>query len=137
MVKTGQHIRKLSGYSGAESFAGFSPDGNIIAMVDSNNSVVNLLDVSTRQHLSTLSGHVSLPYCGGGTITTVRFSANGETIATGSFDETVRVWSANSGKHLKTLSGHSDGVSSVAFSPDGKTLASGSSDGTILLWDVP
>ena len=136
-ARTGEFLKKLSDYFREERCMDVSPDGNIFAM--SNSGVVDLLDLSTRQHLNTLSliRHVSLPYCGGGTITTVRFSANGETITTGSFDGTVRVWSANSGKHLKTFIGHTSRISSVAFSPDGKILASGSFDGTILLWDVP
>ena len=54
--KTGPHIEKLSGYSGAESHASYSPDGTIIAMVDGNNSLVELFDMSRRQHLNTLSG---------------------------------------------------------------------------------
>jgi WD40 repeat protein len=35
----------------------------------------------------------------------------------------------------RTLTGHTDNVTSVAFSPDGRTLASGS-DKTIMLWDL-
>ena len=51
-------------------------------------------------------------------------------------DETIRLWDVSTGKHLKTLTGHTDSVGSVYFSPDGKTLASGSGDDTIRLWDV-
>lgn len=132
--RTGELLEELSKYSGLESCASFSPDRNTIAMVD---SVVKLFDISARQHLNTLSGHVSYPYCGGGTITTVRFSPDGQTIATGSSDRTIRLSNVKIGEHLKTLTGHTSAVNSVAFSPDGKTLASGSSDGTILLWEVP
>lgn len=132
--RTGELLEELSEYSGLESCRSFSPDRNIIAMVS---SVVKLFDISTRQHLNTLSEHVSYPYCGGGTITTVRFSPDGQTIATGSLDRTIRLWNTKTGEHLKILTGHTSAVNSVAFSSDGKTLASGSSDGTILLWEVP
>jgi WD40 repeat protein len=48
----------------------------------------------------------------------------------------VKLWDINTDQCLKTLRGHTDGVSSVAWSRDGQTLASGSSDETIKLWDV-
>lgn len=136
--KTGQHIEKLNGYSGATSLGSYSPDGKIMAIVNGHGSGVSLFDISKRQHLNTLTGHVSLPFCGGGTISDVRFSCNGQTIVTASgVDGTAIIWNSSTGERLKTLIGHTDGVSSVAFSPDSKTLASGSNDGTILLWDVP
>jgi WD40 repeat protein len=40
------------------------------------------------------------------------------------------------GSLLRTLEGHTDGVTSVVFSPDGVTLSSGSEDGTVRLWGV-
>ncbi len=132
--RTGELLEELSEWSGLESGMSSSPDGNIIAMVG---YVVKLFDLSNRQHLSTLSGHLVYDHCGGGTITTVRFSPDGQTVVSGSLDKTIRLWNPKTGEHLKTLTGHTYAVNSVAFSPDGKTLASGSSDGTILLWEVP
>ena len=65
----------------------------------------------------------------------VSFSPDGKTLASGSWDYTVKLWDVASAKELKTLSGHSDSVWSVSFSPDGKTLASGSRDYTVKLWN--
>lgn len=134
--RTGEHIRDLN-YSGAIGSVSYSPDGKIIAIENVHVSVVSLFDISKRQHVGDLAGHVSLESCGGGTISDVRFSHNGQAIATASsVDATAIIWNPNTGKRLKTLTGHTGGISSIAFSPDGKTLASGSSDGTILLWDI-
>ncbi|TYQ30162.1 WD40 repeat domain-containing protein [Pseudanabaena sp. UWO310] len=68
-------------------------------------------------------------------VTSVAFSPDGKTIASGSNDKTIKLWNLE-GKELRTLIGHRNGVWSVAFSPDGKTIASGSSDYTIKLWNL-
>ncbi|KAL7920860.1 hypothetical protein ACQKWADRAFT_152275 [Trichoderma austrokoningii] len=62
--------------------------------------------------LQTLEGHR-------GWVDSVVFSPNGQRLASGSYDSTVRVWDANSGACLQTLEGHSGRVSSVVFSPNG------------------
>ena len=66
----------------------------------------------------------------------VAFSPDGKTLASGSMDDSIKLWDVASGKNTATLKGHDNDVYSVAFSPDGKTLASGSIDQTIKLWDV-
>ena len=63
----------------------------------------------------------------------VAFSPDGNTIASASADNTVKLWSKD-GQELSTLSGHNDRVWSVAFSPDGNTIASASEDNTVKTW---
>jgi WD40 repeat protein len=54
----------------------------------------------------------------------------------GSDDQTIRIWDAETGEEQAALKGHDDWVSSVAFSPDGKRVVSGSRDQTIRIWDA-
>jgi len=56
----------------------------------------------------------------------VVFSPDGKQLASGSFDETIRIWDIASGATLQVLKGHSSSIDAVAFSPDSNLLASGS-----------
>ena len=57
-------------------------------------------------------------------------------LASGSRDNTIKLWDVSSGSELHTLKGHCDFVLSIAFSPNGKLLATGGRDSVITLWEV-
>jgi serine/threonine protein kinase len=77
----------------------------------------------------TVKGHSNSVY-------SVAISPDGQTLASGSSDNTIKVWNLATGWEIRTLKGHSGWVYSLAFSPDGETLASGSLDKTIKLWNL-
>ncbi|KZT38854.1 WD40 repeat-like protein [Sistotremastrum suecicum HHB10207 ss-3] len=76
-----------------------------------------------------LTGHSS-------DVRSVAFSLDGSQIVSGSYDETVCIWSAATGVQLQILEGHTDWVKSVAFSPDGSQVVSGSDDKTVRIWNA-
>ena len=67
------------------------------------------------------------------TIETVSFSPDGETLATGSYDNTVKLWDQNN-QFIQELSGHQDAVISVSFNKNSDLLATASLDQTVRLW---
>ena len=81
--------------------------------------------VNARQTLKGHTGAVSVAY-----------SPAGNRIVTGSYDNTAKVWNAETGMELVTLKGHSNGVTSVAYSLDGQRIVTGSSDETAKVWNA-
>ena len=72
----------------------------------------------------------------GAWVTSVAFSPDGKTIATGSWDRTARLWDVASGRAIGQPLLHQDSVRSVAFSPDSRQLATASNDKTARFWDA-
>ncbi len=79
-----------------------------------------------------LTGHTN-------SVNTLSFKPGSSTLASGSDDDTIRIWDltwdAWKNKPVQTLRGHRNNVESVAWSPDGTLLASGSRDRTVRLWN--
>lgn len=107
----------------------FSSDG--LKLCEAQNDTVLVFDVAKGTVLKTLA-HAD--------VQCVAYSPNGKAIASGSYDGTVRIWDATTGKSTREITVPGDGitdanVTALAFSPDGQTLATASL-GSVFLWDV-
>jgi WD40 repeat protein len=80
------------------------------------------------KHYFTFTGH-------SGTVWDAAFSPDGEMLASGSVDGTVKIWQKKDGQIARTLQ-HPMGVTALAYSPDGNYLATGSYDSYVRLWRV-
>ncbi|KAF9120177.1 hypothetical protein BGW39_011600, partial [Mortierella sp. 14UC] len=118
---------KVIGHVGKSAIA-ISPCSNERAnAVLYNRAIVS--EIHTSKTRLVLSGHDDSIDC-------IAYSPDGNHIATGSKDKTVRVWSSQSETALHILRGHTLAVTGVAFSPLGLQLASCSEDKTIRTWNV-
>jgi hypothetical protein len=69
-------------------------------------------------------------------ICSLAFSADGEVLASGSLEGSVRLWETATGQERAYLQKCDQPIFSVTFSPDGKLLAAGSADGAVWLWET-
>ena len=108
---------------------------------------IQLWDTTAHKALSTLRGHADLPLQPldkplprrsrfKTQVLALAFSPDGTRLASGSVDQTVRLWDLTSKGEWITLQKHTGWTNVLAFSPDGKLLASGSTDKTVQLWDT-
>jgi WD40 repeat protein len=85
--------------------------------------------IRSFQQRGILNGHSSW-------VDAVAISQDGQTLVSGSYDNTIKLWDLPTGQSVYTLVGHSSTVHSVAISADKKTVVSGSDDGTIKVWNT-
>jgi WD40 repeat protein len=92
-----------------------------------NDTTARVWDTVTGVETLSLVGHV-------GGIASVVYGRDGDTIATGSHDGTVRLWTTTNA--VRPLSGHSDAVTAVDFSASNDRIVSASRDQTARIWDI-
>ncbi|MFH8350545.1 hypothetical protein [Streptomyces sp. NPDC018045] len=89
----------------------------------------SLLSSYAGYYANQLTGHTDV-------VDGVAFSPDGRTLATASYDHSVKIWDTRSHRLIATLTGHTDSVNDLAFSPDGRVLATAGNDRSIKLWDT-
>ncbi|RHZ87046.1 hypothetical protein Glove_41g35 [Diversispora epigaea] len=83
----------------------------------------------TGEQLYELSGHTD-------SVTSVKFSNNGEYVAGGGMDGKILVWEVNSGNLVTSLDS-SDEIMWIDWHPKGAILLAGTNDGTVWMWQIP
>ena len=103
----------------------FSPDGQYLATAGRH---LKLWDVSNQTEIAMLQ-HDEYVWA-------LAFSPDGQLLAAGDGDGTVKIWDVQERQVISQLEGDTVRVDALVFSPDGRTLASAGYDGQIKLWAV-
>ncbi|KAL7795766.1 Pfs, NACHT and WD domain protein [Trichoderma ceciliae] len=86
-----------------------------------------MVESNWDQYVQNLEGHSAIVF-------SIAFSHDSSLIASGSGDQTLRLWRTDTGECIQKLEGHGSWVISIAFSHNSSLIASASKDGTVRLW---
>lgn len=112
----------------------FSSAG-VLASVETHSYKIVMRNVNPIQETARLVGHRHV-------ITSLAFNKDGGVLASGSWDETIRLWDVESGENIAVLSDHNDQVNTVTFVPNQDILISGSGyapnnrDHSLRFWNI-
>ncbi len=132
-IETGTSLEKFGNLGSFKAIA-YSKEDNGFATGNREGGIV-LYDATGKRRVR-LRGHAGLLNKEDKEIWALAFSPDGNILASGSEDKTVRLWNTENGKNLTILKNHKSRILSVTFSHDGEILASGDADGIIRLWSV-
>jgi WD40 repeat protein/serine/threonine protein kinase len=126
-------LTKRLGDFGIQSIR-WSPDGKRLAVAGYasryRTGEIQILELdSGRQITPPLKGHSAL-------VRMVAFSPDGQRLAGGGIDKTVKIWDLTTGQEILTLKGNTDMITCVHFLSDGCRLMSVAMDGTVRVWDA-
>jgi WD40 repeat protein len=133
-LKLGGNSQTMEGHSGMMNRVDrvvYSPDGQVAVSISSNDSVIRMWNSQTGAETKHFEGHSEDAFA-------VKFSPDGQKLASASFDKTVRIWDVRTGKEMHKLEGRlKHWADDIAFSPNGKILAAAVyNESDILTWDM-
>ncbi|MGH1362675.1 MAG: PQQ-binding-like beta-propeller repeat protein [Calditrichia bacterium] len=129
-------LQKWSVNSGEKATSAISHAAKIRSIASNNGRIAVTSEDKTislwtydLQQVARLSGHHR-------DVLSVAVSPDGETVATGAFDKSIRIWDAASGTEKIVLTGHTAEILDLQFSADSRLLLSSSADHSLRLWDI-
>jgi WD40 repeat protein len=153
-ARTGRLLTTLHGHSGGVWSVALSADGQRVASGDEKGAVwlweapvtegnaaqrwaareassgpAPAIPPGRGRAIASLEAHSSA-------VAGLALSADGQLLASGGADGSLRLWEASTQRPVATLRGHTSAVWGMALNPLAQLLASGSEDGVVRLWDL-
>lgn len=126
-VDSNDKVIKLGGGFAPIVNLSWSPDSTRIAAASCYDYATRVWDVASEKMVAGPLRHSH-------EVTTVAWEPDGKRLATGSIDETIKIWNATTGQEELTLRGNRHLVTSLSWGPDGR-LASACGDGNVKVWN--
>ena len=127
-LATGNEVLVLQGHTQFVQSLAFHPYQSHLLVSAGRDRLIKLWDWVAQREICSIAGH-------GQQVNSVTFSPDGQWLASGSADKTVKVWSTN-GELISTFAAHRLAVNAVAFAPLAPLIASASADATVRIWHL-
>lgn len=124
-VQTGALLHERLGHKKSVGFVAMDRVGRILS---GSGDKVKIWDIKTGKRLGTFSHPCP--------VNTAAVSPNGQILATGDSQGTIRLWTIKSGETLRTLRRHTAAINALTIDPNGELLISASADQTIRIWQM-
>ncbi len=133
---TGHWLNGVNYVNSAQDLYGidYSSDGAMLAVANFDYTpymyVIKIFEVTTGSLV------LSVPGVHTGEVNDLRYSPNGSLIATTSFDKTAKVWNAETGALIATLTGHTASVSRCFFRGNNELITVSNSGREVIRWNI-
>jgi len=146
--RTGQVHFIIDGHKDDVRAVAASPEHSLLATGSGywlsvhNDCSIKLWDLPTGEAIATLSAcdygrRPDDPDAHSEPIGDLLFTDGGRTLISASWDGTVGIWDAATGRRTHTLTGHGEGLNTAGLTADGRFVVSGAADGKIGVWELP
>ena len=124
-----QPMVRVGGFESWISRLAISPNRKLMA-AGTRTGKIRLLALPDGREIARLIAHPNRQ------ILALQFSPDGDTLASGGYQQVAKLWNTKTGKESGKLGGHRGIVTAVAWSNDGQQLATGERHGAIHVWNT-